>query len=227
MANFYVRPSGAGSHTGADWNNAWDISEILWGSSAGVLSPGDTLWVAGGSYTGMFEIKGSGTAGNLIQIKRAKATDIECTGATGWNISFDSQVIFNPGAATFGINMESPSPTGPGRYLVVDGRENDGIRINLIQTPLSTGIYFHGIGDFQTVFRYIGIYGPSTNAITGLSFWTNEVRGINISGDGATYCQNVTFEHLTIAGLVTGIAVFGTDGMIYQDSEMHTIECIT
>ncbi|MBV9998635.1 MAG: hypothetical protein JO015_05925, partial [Verrucomicrobia bacterium] len=55
-ANWYVRPSAAGSNTGADWNNAWSLSSINWGS----IQAGDTVWLAGGSYSAPLTIQASG-----------------------------------------------------------------------------------------------------------------------------------------------------------------------
>ena len=49
-ANWYVRPGGAGSKTGTDWNNAWNLSGtggIAWSG----VSAGDTVWLAGGTYS--------------------------------------------------------------------------------------------------------------------------------------------------------------------------------
>lgn len=225
--SYYVRSGGAGSHTGADWSNAWDISEVTW-TGTSELSAGDTLWVAGGNYTGAWELKGSGVATNLIYVKRARTTDTECTSAAGWSTGFDSQVILNPTTNTYGIYVENTSLTnGAGRYITVDGRISEGIKINLIDTILSTGIKISGLGNYTTTFRYIAIYGPSTNANTGKAFWTNEVRGFNISADGTNYISNITLEYLTISGLVTGGILYCTDGVIYQNSDMNTIECIT
>ena len=52
--NYYVRPDGGsyGNEDGSDWNNAFDgFSDVVWGSSAGQVGAGDTLYVAGGDYT--------------------------------------------------------------------------------------------------------------------------------------------------------------------------------
>src|SRR5437763_886648 len=49
-ANWFVRPNGAtyGSGNGSSWTNAWSgFSSIAWGS----VACGDTIWIAGGTYT--------------------------------------------------------------------------------------------------------------------------------------------------------------------------------
>src|SRR5512135_2045751 len=47
-ANWFVLPSAAGAGTGRDWNNAWSMSGISWAS----VAAGDTIYIAGGSYSG-------------------------------------------------------------------------------------------------------------------------------------------------------------------------------
>ena len=153
--NLYVTPSGAGSANGSSWSNAFaGFSGVSWGSGAGQLGAGDTLWVGGGTYNHALELKGSGSAGNLLNIKRARSTDTECTSVSGWSAGYDSQVVINPGTDTWGIWMQSPSQTGPGRYIIVDGRITDGIRINPIQVPMSAGILIWGQASFNSTFRY-------------------------------------------------------------------------
>src|SRR5208337_5568291 len=89
-ANWYVRPGGAGSKTGADWNNAWDVGSIGWSSVSG----GDTVWLAGGTYTSQVHPTSSGrSTNNPIYVRRVQAADSVPVAAAGWNTSFDNQVI--------------------------------------------------------------------------------------------------------------------------------------
>ena len=47
-SNWYVRKGATGSNQGTDWNNAWsEMNKITWSS----LACGDTIWLAGGTYT--------------------------------------------------------------------------------------------------------------------------------------------------------------------------------
>src|ERR1041385_3267084 len=60
--DFYVRAGAGGSNNGSDWNNAWrECSSIVWGGSSGV-NAGDTVWMAGGTYTTTMTPGVSGTA---------------------------------------------------------------------------------------------------------------------------------------------------------------------
>lgn len=52
--DLYVRPNGGnyGSEDGSDWSNAFDgFNDVQWGSGTGKVGAGDTLWIAGGTYT--------------------------------------------------------------------------------------------------------------------------------------------------------------------------------
>jgi len=233
--NLYVTPSGAGSANGSSWSNAFaGFSGVSWGSGAGQLGAGDTLWVGGGTYNHALELKGSGSAGNLLNIKRARSTDTECTSVSGWSAGYDSQVVINPGTDTWGIWMQSPSQTGPGRYIIVDGRITDGIRINPIQVPMSAGILIWGQASFNSTFRYIEIYGPSTSAITSGITWVDEIRGIEVQaypsgaswGGSDVYPSDLTFEYCTISGLVTAVLGADCERITYQHNNIHTIECL-
>src|SRR5690349_20172594 len=116
-ANWYVRPNGAGAKTGADWNNAWDCGDtggIVWSS----LSGGDTVWFAGGTYNKHIHPTKSGSAGNLITLKRVLASDAVPVAAAGWSAGFDSQVIIQPGDSA--LYWDTPNV---GSYLYIDGRQ--------------------------------------------------------------------------------------------------------
>ena len=233
--NLYVTPAGAGASNGSDWSNAFaGFGDVVWGSGPGQLGAGDTLWIAGGTYTnsGNLQLKGNGAVGNPIQLKRARSTNTECTAVTGWSSSHDSQVVISAG--TWGIWAESTSASGGfGKFTTVDGQVNDGIRINLVQNPLATGIRINGQGAFHSTFRNIGMYGPSTNAVTGSFIWTNEVRGIHVSGYSFStwvasdvYPSDITFDFCTIAGVVTAIMGQTCQRITFQKNNIHTIECI-
>jgi len=80
-ANHYLRKGATGSNNGADWNNAWnECSSIQWST----VAPGDTLWIAGGTYTSALAVGSSGTAASRIMIKRVRTTDAGATAAAGW-----------------------------------------------------------------------------------------------------------------------------------------------
>jgi len=96
-ANWYVRPSG-GTGSGTSWTAAWNgLNGINWSS----VSAGDSIWVAGGTYTSRFSPAKSGTSAAQIYIRRARSDASECTGASGWSSSYNSTVQ-QTGGISFG-----------------------------------------------------------------------------------------------------------------------------
>src|SRR6266404_2031582 len=88
-AVWYVNHSATGANIGSDWNNAWtDFSRIDWSS----VSPGDTIFVAGGSY-GYFATGKSGTASAPIRIERVRSSDAIAVLAPGWKRSEERRVV--------------------------------------------------------------------------------------------------------------------------------------
>jgi len=227
--NLYVTPAGAGSRSGANWSNAFaGFGGVVWGGGAGQLGAGDTLWVAGGAYSSQLQLKGSGTAGNLINIKRARSTNSECSSAVGWLASYDSQVVIN---ATDGIMISSSLTNGPGRYTVVDGQVKDGIRVNFPDVSGGRGILIEGYGSFNSTFRNIGSYGPATNVL-GLhpAGFVNDVRCLVIRTYNVSpttpFPADLVFEYDTFAGSCAMAFFCYVSRVTVQNSEIHTIETI-
>ena len=117
-ADWYVRPTASGSNTGRDWSNAWSLSGIGWAN----VNAGDTIWLAGGTYTGSLNIQKSGSAGNYISVKRVRATDANPAAAPGWSPGFDSQVVVAP---TDNLACTWLGGSGLGSYVMIDGRVTD------------------------------------------------------------------------------------------------------
>ena len=160
-ANWYVVPGGAGSKTGADWNNAWDAGGINWSS----VSPGDAIWLAGGTYASTLTVGKSGVAGNPIQIKRVLSSDSIPALAAGWSAAFDSQVIF-PTTVNFS--------SGP-NYVTLDGRIEYGIRVmfgnggvGILLLPGNSAVSSTGV-----VVQYVELVGPglTTAEADAFSAW--------------------------------------------------------
>ncbi len=64
MANYYVTVAGAGGQTGADWANAFDISDLETFLETTVAA-GDNIYVAGGTYTVSSDIN-TGRSGTYL-----------------------------------------------------------------------------------------------------------------------------------------------------------------
>jgi len=69
--SYYVSKNGNNSD-GLSWTSSWnEMNQINWAN----INPGDTIWLAGGTYTTSLSPRASGTTGNLIYIKRVLSTD--------------------------------------------------------------------------------------------------------------------------------------------------------
>jgi len=198
-ANWYVRPSSTGSNTGTDWNNAWSLSSINWSS----ISPGDTIWLAGGSYgsTGL-SVGANGAANRPILIYRVLSTDAVPVSAPGWSSSFDSTVDLGTG----GIYLPNNA------YVTIDGR----VPYTLTQSNGGTSEGLRNAGMTITVSGNggAGISGPAGGSGIGLDHITLSNISItgpyNNSGSSAgSDIDGINFAGPTQSGPVTNLLIHG------------------
>lgn len=123
-ANWYVRPSSVGSNNGKDWNNAWNIASF--NSHQASIAAGDTVWLAGGTYTTEMSITASGTSANRLYIKRVTSSDAVPVAAAGWASSFDSTVLFQVAASG---EANQAQITIAGNYVTFDGNVTNGVKV--------------------------------------------------------------------------------------------------
>jgi hypothetical protein len=140
-ANKYVRPSSAGSATGADWDNAWSIANL--NANMGSLSAGDTVWLAGGSYTTGLIFTQSGSGSDYIYFKSVLPTDSVPTSAAGWSASF--------ACSTTKVHI-APVASSPldfqASYIYVDGRTNNILTTSIAQRR-ADALYFGVIAEYD------------------------------------------------------------------------------
>jgi hypothetical protein len=155
-ANWYVRKGATGSNNGTNWTNAWnEMSSINFSS----VACGDTIWLAGGTYTTALSVNKSCTSSTVLKINRVLSTDSVPTAAAGWASSYDSQVIISNN----GINLAG------GAYYTINGRvgsvasNNFGISVKC--TSGSGGcdaIDGAGSGNLSNItLTYLELFGPS------------------------------------------------------------------
>jgi len=86
-ADRYVRAGATGANNGTDWTNAWtNFNQVVWSQ----IGSGSTLWIAAGTYTGIFPTV------NVAGITVRRATIGAHGSDTGWQASYDGQVTANP-----------------------------------------------------------------------------------------------------------------------------------
>lgn len=189
--DWYVRSGGAGSASGADWNNAWSLSTIAWSS----VKPGDNIWVAGGTYSDALSIGASGAAGNYINIRRVLATDTTPVAAAGWSSAFDSQVIVAP-SSTVPCAWNGSGTLGS--YVAIDGRVDSGISFrlgNISGASYPAAVYF----------------GQNLNGLAFVTLTNLECAG-PVPAGSITYSMNSYLCGISfVGGPYGGSGIFFTD----------------
>ena len=206
--HLYVRNGLAtGARNGSDWNNAWSsLDQIQWGVGVGRVGPGDTCWIAGGTYSSRLVIGASGVAGSPIQVNRVRSTDIIPSVAAGWSPSFDSQVVIN--ASGNCISFDG----GIGSYVTVDGRVPSGIRVNYVNG--GSGVEINGGMDFTDIqLKYIEAAGPGP--ITQIS----DTRGFDLTSQANL--TNLTVAYCEAHHSDTLIQVTRSVNLVIEHCDFH------
>lgn len=147
-ADWYVRKGAAGSNNGSDWTNAWnEMDQIGWAS----VSAGDTIWLAGGTYTTAIKPGKSGTADSRIYVKRVRTTDSTPAAAAGWNASYDAQVVLD---VDFALSWDSGTAQ-LGSYVTIDGRVDAGIKTLYHYTNWASSALYMNTANTGVTIQYV------------------------------------------------------------------------
>ena len=191
-ANWYVRPSSAGTANGSNWSNAWSIANL--NSNWNSVAAGDTVWIAGGTYTTGIRPTKSGSSGNYIQVKRPRTTDSIPTSAAGWQASFDSQVIISPPGGVECSPLKWSGSGSQGSYMIFDGRVDRGIQFNLADFDGgSLGVFYPGAVQFAA----------PTNGVNHVTIANCDLAGPAPEGQPHFFHQNVSCP-LSVKSYVSG-----------------------
>lgn len=185
---WFVRPNGGtyGLENGTSWTNAFDgFAGINWAS----ISAGDTIWVAGGTYTQFLQINKAGTSSNPIKIRRARADSAQCVGAAGWSAGFDATVVHREGIEFLSsgnwIIISGATVQGGG---VDDSPSSYGWKIDLSTFTAGSGISWGGAGS-NNVIRWLEMEGAGEINVTG------DMRAIDMTPGSGTAANN-TLAHV-------------------------------
>lgn len=203
-ANWYVRPSG-GSGAGTSWTAAWNgFNGINWAS----VAAGDTVWVAGGSYTTDLSPSSGkkGTSGNVIAVRRARSDSTACTGAAGWTTGFDSTITQTNAGIGLGDNdffLVSGATTASGGAIGWD-----------INCPAFTGEQYAStyFNTNNSSLEWIEFEGPGNVNYTGDS------RAISLSAAGNA--SDLLFSHIKIHKFTTAIFINLVNNMTFDYLDM-------
>src|ERR1700685_2466235 len=97
-----VSPSGSGSKSGADWNNAY-------ANLPGTLIRGDVYCLADGNYGNHLSLNTPASGTLTIELRKAQSYDPNCSGLAGWS------------TATMGSGQAYWASTGSGEIVSIGG----------------------------------------------------------------------------------------------------------
>ncbi len=213
--NLFVRNGAKGKNNGLDWDNAWSsFSRIVWGDGPGRLGPGDILWIGGGEYTDPLIIKGNGIKGSPITIKRANARNSECTSASGWDDSIDSQVVIHTNAT--GIYVDDHRD-----WIVIDGQVSDGIKVIIPHCNGCDGIdWSYSCSHWEI--RNIEFAGPNSGP-NSYQFQFS-VRGLDLSPPTSSgVSKDIIISKCKIHGIVDGIFLNQVNDSVIEYNKIYNI----
>ena len=234
-SSWYVAKGAPGTRTnsctsaGTTWANAWgEMDEINWSC----VQPGDTVWLAGGTYAKGFSAGASGTAAKPIYVARALSTDAVPTAAAGWSSAFDSQVL----VTNTNANNASPACNAGdvlcfnrstlGNYTYWDGRVDSGIKlqtsnlgglsptnntaIGQAAADIGTGSGASGTGNNHDItFDHVDFAGPAgATSYTHMSY-DAAAQVLNVSG-------NVLFTGCRFHGGNENVNISGSTGVVFD-----------
>lgn len=221
-ANWYVRPNyTSGSHTGADWNNAWnDWLGITWS----IVNPGDIIWFAGGGYNGncIFQKSGDPTLGR-ITIQRVTASDAVPTAAAGYTSALNQQAVFPQQSESDGYQVGISF--NQKHDVTFDGGVDDGVAISVGNFGGSAGVSWdHPTTKMpNTTLKHVTMLGPSQDwdlhpgtpsVQNGYGIITSDAN----SGDNIT---NMLISHCKVNGVVESIDFQGAVNSVVEYTDMR------
>jgi hypothetical protein len=198
-----VTPSGSGSKTGADWNNAY-------AGIPGTLTRGDIYYLADGTYP-QLTLSQADSGTTAIEMRKAQPSD-HCT-ATGWNTSTmgSSQAVFT---RAVGITTDYWVMNGNGSQTAQGCGGAPGSTVTSSPpTPSDCGIKIDNTG-----------CSGSTNACNDPIYIGNP------NGQGV---NNVTFKYVELVGNGDNnsdqfeiFAPFGSSNSVFTHIYAHNAGCV-
>jgi hypothetical protein len=202
FADKYIRQGFAsGSHTGNDWNNAYNgLAGATWSSN--------TFWMAGGIYTDQFVPSVAG-----VTLKRVRSTNSAPVAAAGWDPSFDSQVIIKTASNnTCQVNFNNLTIDGQIPYVGI-------IITNWTPTNYANAVYIVNPSAANS-FRLVncGVFGPNFDSANSPPISSADRRGLHCSTGLIT---NLYIGYCEFAYEDTLLSTHGVLGLTIEHNILH------
>jgi hypothetical protein len=210
-ANYFVRSGATGTNNGTSWTNAWNtFSAISWSS----VNCGDTIWVAGGTYTTSLNPSKKCTSSARLYIRRARADAPEVTSSSGWSTAFDSTVRQSGSSAQINFNGDYDYITISGRTTASGG--SNGWWLDRSTTTGGPGIGFNSGSSDYNIIEYIDMQGP------GEINYASDGRAVDCTPSSGSVTGN-TFSHLKIWNWESGIYAVSCSSPVFEYIDMFDI----
>lgn len=232
-ADFYVRKGATGANNGTSWTDAWnEFGSVRWGA----VACGDTIWVAGGTYTQTLAPLISCNSSQRLTIAAARVDGTAVTGAAGWNSAYASTVHQTGGNAAITFDGSYSGITISGRTTAAGGTH--GWWLDRAGTSGGYGIGLNAGGANNNVFEYMDLSGPgsityasdgraidctppsavSGNRFSNLNIWNWE------SGAYAVNCNSAVFEYIDMFDInAVNWSTYHPNGIIIWSSASGTV----
>ncbi len=238
--SWYVAQGAPGTRTssctvaGTSWTNAWgEMDQINWSC----IQPGDTVWLAGGTYAKGFAFGASGAANMPIYMARALSTDTVPTSAAGWVATFDSQVLLtntnanNTGSGCNAGDVLCFNRSTLGNYTYWEGRVDSGIRLqtsdiaglsptnntSLGQSAADIGTASGASGtgkNHDITFDNVDFAGPAGSSAFTHQSYDAAIQVLNVTG-------NVLFTNCRIHGANNNVNISGSSGVTFDHCRFY------
>ncbi len=229
-ANWYVNKAATCAGTtaspcnGANWNSAWkELNQIAWSS----VAAGDTIWIAGGSYTTGLNVGKNGTAQSPILITRVSSDparsrptiDDVAKSAAGWSAAYDSRVVVASGGP---LKIAAS-------YIQIDGRIDMGMRFSVSNSgglPTSCDI----TGANTVTLSYLDLTGPNAAGFDDGSSCGSSLQSFNGDSSGVMIgygyvpnpgSDNVTISRCRIRGHANEFWFAGARNITVENSKIY------
>ena len=189
-----VSASGAGSHTGADWNNSY-------AGIPGTLTRGDIYYFADGSY-GSYEFSQADSGSTIIEFRKAQSYDngSSCSPsiAAGWNTSTmgAAQAIFTSSGEALVVNSDYFTLNGNGTLTASGCGGAPGTTVSASPpTPSDCGFKTVGTGGETTVIELESATHVTLEHIELLASGTNNDSNFEIFQGGVNFSLLYSYLH--------------------------------
>jgi len=209
-AGYFVAPNGT---SGADGSQAhpWDFASALSGAN-GKIQPGDTVWIRGGQYTGVYRSSASGANGNPVVFRQYPNERATLDGRLAlWGhdvVVWGFEIMRSSQGTTEYPNLESRGPRQKLINMVVHESEHQGIRFwdEAVDAEMYGCIVYNN-GTHENLDHGTYVHNVSgTKLISDNVFFNNLAYGIHVyvsPGEGAQrnvhVIGNVSFDNGTIS----------------------------